>query len=214
MNVATLKKYDIDGKELGELEVDAEKISSSCSSQLIKDYIVAIRRNKRQWSASTKGRAEVKHTTKKPHPQKKTGKARHGDLVGPQFRGGGIVFGPKPKFDQHVSVNKKERRKAIDYLMAEKVKGEHCSILDAIKLSEVKTKMIANFLEKAGQSGRILFLLDVGDNKEDFQRFSLSARNIPKVKVCQVQNVSGYDLAQAKSVICTEEALKQMEWTK
>ncbi len=212
--MATLKKYNIDGEELGELEVNSDKLSADCNSQMIKDYIVAIRHNKRQWSASTKGRAEVKHTTKKPHPQKKTGKARHGDLVAPQFRGGGICFGPKPKFDQHVSINKKERRKAIDYLMAEKVNGQHCAVIDAITLPEVKTKRVASFLQKLGQKGHTLFLIETSDDKESFQRFSLSLRNIPKVKVCYVQNVNGYDLTQARSVICTEEALKQMEWVK
>lgn len=98
--------------------------------------------------------------------------------------------------------------------MAEKVNDQQCAVLDQAKLPEVKTKLVASFLDKLGESGRVLFLVEAGENKEDFTRLSLSVRNLPKVKICQIQNVNGYDLANAKSVICTEEALKQMEWTK
>ena len=88
----TLKKYNLSGQQTGEVAVAEPFLRASANSQMIKDYITAIRANARQWSASTKGRSEVSHTTKKPHPQKKTGRARHGDLVGAQFRGGGVVL--------------------------------------------------------------------------------------------------------------------------
>ena len=78
---------------------------------MIKDYIVALRANKRQWSANTKGRTEVNHSNKKPWRQKGTGNARQGTFAAPQFKGGGVVFGPKPKFDQHVRINRQERRR-------------------------------------------------------------------------------------------------------
>lgn len=118
--MATLKKYDLNGKVLGEVTIAEDLLNEPANSQMIKDYIVALRANKRQWSANTKGRSEVNHSTKKPHPQKGTGRARQGSLAAPQYKGGGRVFGPKPKFDQHVRINKKERRLAIRYLVAEK----------------------------------------------------------------------------------------------
>ena len=119
--MAKLKKVDMSGKKLGDVEISDSLFPQKISSQSMKDYIVAIRRNMRQWSASTKGRSDVKASGKKPHAQKGTGKARQGTVAAPQYRGGGIVFGPKPKFDQHVKINKKERRAAIRHLIKEKI---------------------------------------------------------------------------------------------
>ena len=117
-----LKKYDIKGKHLGDVEVNEALVNAEANGQSIKDYIVALRANARQWSANTKGRSEVNHTTKKPHPQKGGGRARQGSLAAPQYKGGGRVFGPKPKFDQHVKINRKERQAAIRFLLSEKIK--------------------------------------------------------------------------------------------
>ena len=97
--MANLKKYDINGKEIGKVEIDDSLLSATANVQLVKDYIIAIRENARQWSANTKGRSDVNCTGKKPHPQKGTGRARQGSLAAPQYKGGGVVFGPKPKFD-------------------------------------------------------------------------------------------------------------------
>ena len=90
--MSALKKYNLAGEEIGNVAVEKSLAESIANSQMVKDYIVALRANARQWSANTKTRAEVKHTTKKPHPQKGQGRARHGNLVGPQFRGGGRVL--------------------------------------------------------------------------------------------------------------------------
>ena len=119
--MATVKKYDITGKAVGEHKLDKALISDKGSDQSIKEYIVAMRKNARQWSANTKDKSDVSCTGKKPHPQKGTGRARQGSTVSPQYRGGGVVFGPKPKFDQHVRINKKERRQAIRALISEKI---------------------------------------------------------------------------------------------
>src|SRR3989344_140823 len=117
--MATLKKYDMAGKEVGTVQIDDALLDVSAHSQSMKDYIVAIRNNARQWSANTKRRSEVNHTGRKPHPQKGQGRARQGDLAAPQYKGGAVVWGPRPK-DIHTRINKKERRAAIRYLMAEK----------------------------------------------------------------------------------------------
>ena len=111
--MATLKKYDLQGKEVGKVDLDDALLKAGTHPQSIKDYIVAIRKNARQWSASTKVRKEVSHTGRKPHPQEGQGRSRQGDLAAPQYKGGGIVFGPKPKFNMHVRINRKERRAAI-----------------------------------------------------------------------------------------------------
>jgi large subunit ribosomal protein L4 len=119
--VTNLKKVNVEGQEVGEVEIDDALLKVSVKPQLIKDYVVTVQNNARQWSANSRGRSEIAHSNKKPHPQKGTGRARQGCLTVAQFRGGAAVFGPKPKFDQHIRMNKKERRFVIRYLLAQKI---------------------------------------------------------------------------------------------
>ncbi|MFQ5729438.1 MAG: 50S ribosomal protein L4 [Waddliaceae bacterium] len=225
--MTTLKKYNIEGKEVGKVEIDTSFTEIAANSQMIKEYIVALRANARQWSASTKGRSEVKHTTKKPHKQKGTGRARQGSLVSPQFRGGGIVFGPKPKFDQNIRINKKEKKAAIRFLIAEMIKGNHLVILEDTHLKAPKTKTLSNFLKTTGLNKRVLFLgegnyqqVGARDKKsrvsvkcDKHANFSRSIRNLPKIHFSLAKNISGYDIMLAHDLVMTETALNEItEW--
>ena len=105
--MADIKKYNLSGEQIGSVALDDALLEGIANPQMVKDYLVAYRANQRQWSANTKSRAEVNHSGQKPHPQKGTGRARQGYLGSPQYKGGGRVFGPKPKFDQNVKMNKK-----------------------------------------------------------------------------------------------------------
>lgn len=224
----TLKKYNIEGKEIGSVKVDPVLIDAEAHGQSVKDYIVAIRKNARQWSASTKTRSEVDHTTKKPRPQKGSGRARQGTLVAPQFRGGGIVFGPKPKFDQHVRINKKERKAAIRALISERIRNGNVLVLETTSLKEAKTKIVADFLKALQLNKRVLFVGE-GNEKEievegmesrpvslhttKHDLFIRSIRNIQKTQFRLSKNMSGYDVMIANHLIVTEEALKEIvEW--
>ena len=93
-----LKKYDIEGEKIEEVDLDDKLLDVQVNPKSIKDYIVAIRKNARQWSANSKGRSDINHSNKKPHAQKGTGNARQGTIKASQYRGGAAVFGPKPKF--------------------------------------------------------------------------------------------------------------------
>jgi large subunit ribosomal protein L4 len=224
--MTTAKKFNIEGKETGKVEIAEPFIGAKAHSQMVKDYIIAIRENARQWSASTKDRGEVKHTTKKPWAQKGTGRARQGSFVSPQFKGGGIVFGPKPKFDQHVRINKKERKAAIRYLIAEKIKENRLFVLDNTTLDAPCTKKVANFLDKVGLKRKVLFLgestfeeVPVAENvsrqvsvhSDKHINFRKSLRNIPKIKFNLASNVSGYDLLLADDLVVTESALNEIK---
>jgi large subunit ribosomal protein L4 len=225
--VAKLKKYNLAGKEIDQVTVDEWLINVEANSQMIKDYIVALRANARQWSANTKTRSEVKHTTKKPHPQKGQGRARQGSLVAPQYRGGGRVFGPKPKFDQHVKINQKERKAAIRFLLAEKLKENRIWLIEDTKMDAPKTKTIADFLKGLDMSGRVLILgegsftevetegqvqrVSVRSKKHD--NFVKSMRNLPKVNFMLASNTNGYDVMIARDIILTESALHELnQW--
>lgn len=225
--MATLKKYNLVGKEIGQVEVDDRLANAEANSQMIKDYIVALRANARQWSANTKTRAEVKHTTKKPHPQKGQGRARHGSLVGPQYRGGGRVFGPKPKFDQHVRINQKERRAAIRCLLAQKLKDNHVWVVEDMNMDAPKTKTVTQFLKGLDIKGRVLFLGEgaytevetegkvqrVNVSSTKHVHFVKSMRNLPKTDFMLASNISGYDVMIARDIVLTESALQELnQW--
>src|SRR5262249_50537758 len=125
---------------------------------MVKDYIVALRENARQWSASTKSRAEVNHSGQKPHPQKGTGRARQGYLGAAQYKGGGRVHAPRPKFDQHVRINRKEKRAVIRHLIVEKIRENRLHVLQFEEMAEPKTKKIAAFLKSRNLQGKkVLF---------------------------------------------------------
>jgi large subunit ribosomal protein L4 len=209
--VPKLKKYDLEGKELEEVNLEEKLLDVSVNSQLIKDYLVAIRNNARQWSANTKGRSEIAHSNAKPHPQKGTGRARQGCIKTAQYRGGAAVFGPKPKFDQHVRINRKEKRAAIHYLLAQKASGGNVHFLKLSSLKTPKTKSVSKFLKAAGiENKKILFLCDTeSKTKNDREMFYLSMRNIPKTHFLPVTSFSGYDIIANQELVVLDSAMNE-----
>ncbi len=207
-----LKKYDLEGKELEEVAVDAKLLKISLNPQVIKDYVVAVRKNARQWSANTKGRSEIALSNTKPHPQKGTGRARQGCVKTSQYRKGAVVFGPKPKFNQHVRINRKERRAAIHYLLAQKVTDGDIRLLKLKSLKEPKTKAVCKFLKEAGLNDKkVLFLCDEGEKtKKDRANFYLSMRNIPGARFMPFGSISGYDLMRTEQVVIIDTAEKEL----
>lgn len=225
--MSMLKKYDLEGRELGAVKLNAKLASAKANGQMVKDYIVALRANARQWSASTKGRSEVSHTTKKPHPQKGGGRARQGSLVAPQYKGGGRVFAPKPKFDQHVKINKKEKLAAIRFLLAEKLRAGQLHVIENFELAAPKTKTVAELIRALQLTGRILFLGEgayiesplpglvpcFSISQEVHDNFIKSMRNIQKTSFSLAKNISGYDVLVARHIVMTEKAFDELiEW--
>lgn len=209
--MATLKKYDLQGKEVGAVQVDESLLKEVAHPQSIKDYIVALRTNARQWSASTKVRKEINRTGRKPHPQKGQGRSRQGDLAAPQYKGGGIVFGPRPKFDIHVRINKKERRAAIRTLIAEKIKGGRVHILEKASFSQPKTAKMAEFFEAVpGLDKRVLLLCDGKEGQQEHHGHLLkSLRNIPKKEYAWLSQVNGYELIRSHTLVVLDSALEE-----
>ena len=203
--MATLKKYDFTGKETGEEIIDDAFLIKEANGQLVKDYIVALRKNARQWSANTKGRSEVSKAMQKAQQQKGLGRARHGFLGAPQFKGGGVVFGPKPKFDQHVKINKKEKRLAIRMLLSEKILNGKVCVLGEEKVEKPKTKLAFEFF-KALQMDNSKVLI-VGNAEADCFNFLKSIRNIPKKNHTFVSKINGYEIINAQNLVIMSTAL-------
>lgn len=213
MTQAKCKKYDLSGNEVEEVTVSFEE--SNANTQMIKDYIVAMRRNARQWSASTKCRKESNHSNAKPHAQKGTGKARQGFLGAPQYKGGGRVHTPRPKFDQHVRINQKERRAAIRHILIEKLNGGDVVFLaDGFDkdLPEPKTKTVSSFLSALGFSDKRVLCLDDCENSNVKRiNFKKSIRNIQKAHYLMAENVNAYDLMVGGKIVVIESAKEQFE---
>ncbi|MEG0037474.1 MAG: 50S ribosomal protein L4 [Victivallaceae bacterium] len=212
--MVSISKFDFFGKKTGDIEVSDDFFKEKTGfSKMVKDYILALRTNKRQWSACTRGRSEVSHSTKKPFKQKGTGNARQGSLASPQFRGGGIVFGPKPKFDQHIRINKKERRAAVRILLAQKIQsGKFLLVEDDVFSSfEIpKTKKVIDFLRNCGVEFRGLLAIDAlhNVNGDNFQR---SMRNLESFNgYVRSINLNGYDVISSHNVIVSESAFTEL----
>ena len=207
--MATLKKYDLAGQEIGSIQIDDALLKGKAHPQSVKDYLVAIRNNARQWSACTKTRAEINRTGKKPHPQKGGGRSRQGDLAAPQYKGGGIVFGPRPKFDVHVRINKKERRAAIAALIAQKIKANQVHVLHKEQLEEPKTKKMAAFFDKIQLGSRRALVLGNIEKENSHLNLVKSLRNIPKKEYALIPQLNGYAIARCQELVVLESALDQ-----
>lgn len=208
--MANIKKLDLSGKEIGHFTVADESLQRETNSQMIKDYIVAIRANARQWSAHTKTRSEVSHSGQKPHPQKGTGRARQGYLGAAQYKGGGRVHGPRTKDAFHISINRKEKRAAIRHLFAEKILSGQMVILDPGVMEVAKTKKVADFLKGLALFGKkVLFVAapaEAGSKPKNSGHFVKSMRNIPHADFALIENVSGYDVVSHRHIIVMDEA--------
>ncbi|MBQ7792272.1 MAG: 50S ribosomal protein L4, partial [Clostridia bacterium] len=138
--------YNIEGKEIGEIELKDEifavEISSAALHMTVKNYLA----NQRQGTQSTKTRTEVSGGGAKPWKQKGTGRARQGSIRAPQWKGGGVALGPKPR-DYSYTLNKKTRRLALKSALSSKVAENNIIVVDKLAMDEIKTKSFVKILE-------------------------------------------------------------------
>lgn len=162
--------------------------------------------NKRQGTSKSKERAEITGSTKKIKKQKGTGTARAGSIKSPLFRGGGTVFGPKPR-DYSFKLNKKLKRLARCSALSYKVKGNELKVIEDIQLDQPKTKDFSAILSGLDSSNKkTLFVVSESNNN-----IYLSSRNLKGAKVVTASDINTYDLMNANSVIVSEGALEKIE---
>ncbi|MBF0157967.1 MAG: 50S ribosomal protein L4 [Magnetococcales bacterium] len=160
---------------------------------------------RRAGTASTKRRSEVAGGGKKPYRQKGTGNARQGTIRAPQYRTGGIVFGPHPR-DYAFSLPKKVRKLSLQTALSLKRELNEITIIDGFHLTEIKTKLFSTMLGQLGVKNSALIVLAEQDDK-----VQLSARNLPGISVIRAEGVNVYDLLSHHTVILTEPALQRLE---
>ncbi len=201
--MATLEVYNTQREKISQVEVDDAVFDAEVKEHLFCDVIRVQRAVKRKGSASTKTRSEVRGGGKKPWRQKGTGNARAGTSRSPIWKGGGVIFGPKPR-DYSLKVPKKVKRKALCSALTLKRKQESLFVLDKIELEEVKTKAAANILKTMGAADSVL-IIDSGN-----MNLQMSTRNIPGVKVLSPEGLNLYDLLYYDELYITEPCLEKI----
>ena len=193
--------YDVTGEAKGEREYAIVEFDGDRGLQVLKEVILAYRANARQGNACTKTRGDVKGSGKKPFRQKGTGMARQGEKRSPLARGGGVVFGPKPR-DFSVCLNRKEKRLALQRALFDAVREGKLLVLEALKLPEVpKTREMATVFKKLSDTSCLL--LDSEFSKTQL----LSLRNLHRVFSIDVASVNALDLSLYARIVITDRAL-------
>ena len=194
------------GEKLGEITLSKEVFGVEPNIHVMH---LALRRqlnNARSGNACTKTRAEVSGGGRKPWKQKGTGRARAGSLRSPLFRGGGVIFGPKPR-SYAFAMPQKARKLALKSALSAK-ESQIVVVKDFSTISEPKTKLMVSALKSLNVSGKVLIVADT--KAEENKNLVLSARNIPSVKLLLPSNLNVKDLLEADFVVMTESAVSEV----
>lgn len=202
--MANVKVYDINGKEVGSLELNDSVFGVEVNEHLMHMAVVSQLANKRQGTQSAKTRSEVSGGGRKPWKQKGTGHARQGSTRSPQWKGGGVVFAPKPR-DYSFKMNRKEKSLAIKSALTSRVEANKIVVLDSISFDEIKTKKFAEVLNNL-KVNKALVVLDKKD-----ENVILSARNIPTVRTALSNTINVYDIVKYDTLVITKDAVAQIE---
>ena len=200
--MANVSVYNIEGNEVGTLELNDAVFGVEVNEHLVHLAVVAQLANKRQGTQKAKTRSEVSGGGRKPWRQKGTGHARQGSTRAPQWTGGGVVFAPTPR-DYTIRLNKKEKRLALKSALTSRVNENKFIVVDELSFAEIKTKKFAEVLKNL----KVEKALVVGAD----EKAALSARNIPAVKTASVNTINVYDILKYNTEVATKAAVASIE---
>jgi len=201
-----IDKIDISGKKVS-IEVLDKILSAKINKKLISSVLYKTNANYKGRKAKTKQKNEIIGSTAKIYAQKGTGNARHASRKAPIFVGGGIAHGPKGESNYKIrKLNKREKKISIASLITEKNKNKNLIIFEDFKKDIKKTKEMNSLLNKF-EAKNSLIILDKTSKDKIFK----SARNIPTIKVTDVNHFSAFDIVKFKKVIFTETSIKELE---
>ena len=197
--------YDMSGAQIGELELNDSVFGIEPNQAVMYDFVKMQLANKRVGTSSTKTRAEVKGSGKKPWRQKGTGRARVGNRRNPVWTGGGIAFGPRPR-DYSYRLPRKVRKLAMKSALSSKVLENNIIVVDQLSFDEPRTKQMVATLQALNSSKKTLVVTADGD-----ANITKSARNIPGVKPLRVDYINVYDLLRYDTLLITRDAVAKVE---
>jgi large subunit ribosomal protein L4 len=196
---------DTKGNDQGELEVKFPLIEDGKGTQAVHDVVVAYQAAQRMGTACTKNVGEVAGTNKKPWRQKGTGRARAGSFQSPLWRGGGVVFGPKPR-DFGKKVSRKTKQLALRKALSERLRAGDVVVVDDLKLGSHKTKEFTGLLGALELKGSALIVAQAVD-----ANLTLASRNVPDVALTTSDLLSTYDVLRPDKLVFTRSAFEQLE---
>jgi large subunit ribosomal protein L4 len=185
-------------------EANIAIIEDGRGSQALHEVIVAMRAARRSGTANTKTKAEVDLSGAKPWRQKGTGRARAGYKSSPIWRGGGVVFGPKPR-DYSKRTSKSLRRLAFHKALSERIKDGDVLTVDEFAVSEIKTRKFLDLIRKQTDATKVLVISDAFDEKT-----CISGRNVKPVKLAKASDVNAEQLLAFEKIVVTQKGLEQL----
>ena len=203
--MAKLSVYNIEGNQVGEIELNDAVFGVEVNENLMHKAVVAQLAASRQGTQSAKTRSEVSGGGRKPWRQKGTGHARQGSIRAPQWTHGGVAIGPKPR-DYSYTLNKKVRRLAMKSALSSKAQNDNLIVVDALNLDGFKTKTIVNMLKALNVDGKALIVTADAD-----KMVVKSAANIPGVKTAAVNTLNVYDILNHDKFIVVKNAVEKIE---
>ena len=204
--MSKISVLNVKGEKVKDIKLNDNVWSIEPNDAVIYDAICLATASLRQGTHSVKTRSEVSGGGRKPWRQKGTGNARQGSTRSPQWRHGGIVFGPTIERNYNKKMNKKERRLALKSALSYKVLDSELLVLDELKLDSSKTKEVLNIMKDLKLNKSVLFVVN-----ELTDELILASRNIQGVKVILPNEVNVLDVARYNNMVVTEEAVKAIE---
>lgn len=201
----TIDIYNAGGDVVGSMDLNENVFGADVRTDVMHEVVVNYLANQRQGTQSTKTRTEVRGGGIKPWRQKGTGRARQGSIRAPQWVGGGVALGPKPR-DYRYAVNKKVRRLALKSALSAKVQDSELIVLDAFEAPEIKTKQVAELLKNLKVTEKALIVLPEND-----KNIVASARNIKGVDTTYVGAINTYEILSHTKCIILKDAVTKLE---
>lgn len=202
-----IQSLDANGAKVADVALDEAIFGVGVAPQLWHDVVKMQLANRRQGTASTRTRCEVRGGGKKPWKQKGTGRARSGTRRSPVWRGGGTVFGPKPR-DYSYAVPRQVRSAALRAALSEKVRNGKLIVVESLSVEEPNTKAFHNLLARLGVQGRTLIVIGQAGRDDAIAK---SCRNLPQLMLLPMQGLNVYDILRHDTLVMTRTALVAVE---
>lgn len=202
--MAVVTVLNMNGEEVGTMELADSVFNVEVNENAMHMTVVQYLANRRQGTKSAKTRAQVRGGGRKPWRQKGTGRARQGSIRSPQWRGGGVVFAPKPR-DYSFKINKKIKRLALKSALSVKVNENKLLVLDKLELAQIKTKEMKQVLTNI-KTDNALIVMDNND-----RNVILSARNLPAIKTAATNTINVYDILKYDKLVLTKDAASKIQ---
>ena len=201
------KVYNLEGKETGEMNLSEDIFGIKIKPEVVHEVFVALTNNQREPWADTKGKGEVRGGGKKPWQQKGTGRARHGSIRSPIWKGGGVTFGPLYIRNYKTKINKKIKKLATKMCLADRAQNDSFLVVEDFNFAEPKTKLFVKFIAALPKKFKSFLVLTPGKN-DNLIRMT---RNLKSIQTTRIEDVNVMDLLSHTAVIINKSGVEKLE---